>query len=50
MEYFDAGGKSVFSGFVPASPGDTSLSFLGIVFSDARIVECPQLDSTDLDM
>ena len=37
VEYFDAGGKSVVSSFVPASPGDASLSFLGIVFPDARI-------------
>ena len=37
MEYFDADGKRVFSSFVPASPGDASLSFLGIVFDDARI-------------
>ncbi len=27
----------LFSGFVPASPGDGSLSFIGIVFDDARI-------------
>jgi hypothetical protein len=37
LEYFDAGGKSIFSSFVPASPGDGSLSFFGIVFPDARI-------------
>jgi hypothetical protein len=37
LEYFGAGGKSIFSSFVPASPGDGSLSFLGIVFPDARI-------------
>ena len=37
VEYFDAGGKLLFSGFVPASPGDGSLSFFGIVFKDARI-------------
>ena len=29
--------KLLFSGFVPASPGTASLSFLGIVFEDARI-------------
>jgi len=29
--------KLLFSGFVPASPGDGSLSFFGIVFDDARI-------------
>jgi hypothetical protein len=27
----------LFSSFVPASPGDASLSFLGVVFPDARI-------------
>ena len=37
MEYFDAFGKLLFSSFVPASPGDASLSFFGIVFEDARI-------------
>ena len=38
MEYFDADGKLLFSSFVPASPGDGSLSFFGIVFDDALIV------------
>ena len=37
MEYFDADGRLIFSSFVPASPGDASLSFFGIVFDDARI-------------
>ena len=37
MEYFDAQGNLLFSSFVPASPGDGSLSFFGIVFEDARI-------------
>jgi hypothetical protein len=37
MEYFDASGKLLFSSFVPASPGDGSLSFFGIVFEDALI-------------
>jgi hypothetical protein len=37
MEYFDANGKLLFSSFVPASPGDGSLSFFGIVFDDALI-------------
>jgi hypothetical protein len=37
MEYFDADDKPLFKGFVPASPGDGSLSFFGIVFDDARI-------------
>src|SRR5262245_41294743 len=37
MEFFDAGGKHLFSSFVPSSPGSGSLSFLGVVFPDARI-------------
>jgi hypothetical protein len=37
MEYFGADGKLLFSSFVPASPGDGSLSFFGIMFEDARI-------------
>ncbi|MEW6208100.1 MAG: hypothetical protein AB1631_07020 [Acidobacteriota bacterium] len=37
MEYFDKDGNLLFSSFVPASPGDGSFSFLGIVFEDARI-------------
>jgi hypothetical protein len=37
MEYFDQYGRLIFSSFVPASPGDGSQSFFGIVFDDARI-------------
>jgi hypothetical protein len=37
IEYFDADGDLLFSRIVPALPGDGSLSFLGIVFDDARI-------------
>jgi hypothetical protein len=37
VEYFDANGALLFSSFVPASPGDRSLSFFGIIFDDARI-------------
>jgi hypothetical protein len=37
VEYFDRFGKLIFTNFVPASPGDGSQSFLGIVFQDARI-------------
>ena len=37
IEYFGTDGGLLFSSFVPASPGDKSVSFLGIVFSDARI-------------
>ena len=37
IKYFDRAGKQLFSSFVPASPGDGSLSFFGIIFNDARI-------------
>jgi hypothetical protein len=37
MEFFGADGELLFSSFVPASPGDGSLSFFGIMFNDARI-------------
>jgi len=37
IEYFGADGDLLFSSSVPASPGDASLSFFGIVFDDARI-------------
>jgi hypothetical protein len=37
IEYFGVDGKVLFSSFVPASPGDGSLSFLGIVFDDPLI-------------
>ena len=37
IEYFGADNRLLFSSFVPASPGDGSLSFFGIVFDDARI-------------
>jgi hypothetical protein len=35
--YFDKDGSLLFTGVVPASPGNASLSFFGIVFKDARI-------------
>jgi hypothetical protein len=37
IEFFGADGELLFSSFAPASPGDGNLSFLGIVFDDARI-------------
>ena len=38
VEFFsDAHGALLFSSSVPASPGDGSLSFFGILFKDARI-------------
>jgi hypothetical protein len=39
IQYFDKDGRLIFSSFVPASPGDGSLSFLGVVFEDARIAK-----------
>ena len=37
LQYFDADGKVLFSGSVPASPGDASLSFFGVVFDEALV-------------
>jgi hypothetical protein len=37
ITYFDADGTPLFTGVVPASPGDGSLSFFGVVFDKARI-------------
>ncbi len=37
IQYFGADGGLLFSSFVPASPGDGSLSFFGAVFDDADI-------------
>jgi hypothetical protein len=37
IEYFGTNGELLFSSFVPASPGDGSLSFFGIVFDEAVI-------------
>ena len=37
IEYFDKNGRLIFSSFVPAAPGDGSLSFFAIKFDDARI-------------
>src|SRR5262249_11530561 len=37
IEYFDRSGKLLFSGVVPAAPGDGNLSFFGVKFDDARI-------------
>ena len=39
LEYFDADGDLIFNSFAPASPGDGSLSFFGIVFDDPRIAK-----------
>ena len=37
IEYFGVDGHLLFSSFVPAAPGDASLSFFGIVFEDPLI-------------
>ena len=37
ITYFDADGQELFTGVVPASPGDGSLSFFGVVFAKARV-------------
>jgi hypothetical protein len=37
IQYFDANGKLLYSSFVPASPGDGSLTFFAVLFTDARI-------------
>ena len=37
VEYFDPDGGLLYKNAVPAAPGDKSVSFLGIVFADARI-------------
>ena len=37
IEFFGVNGQLLFSSFVPASPGNGSLSFFGIKFNDARI-------------
>ena len=37
IEYFGADGKVLYSSFVPASPGDASLSFFGILFDEPLI-------------
>src|SRR5262245_17550628 len=37
IEYFDRNGRLLFTGFVPAAPGNGNLSFFGIKFDDARI-------------
>jgi hypothetical protein len=37
VEYFDVKGKLLYRSFVPASPGNASVSFLGIVFEEPLI-------------
>ena len=55
VEYFGADGELLFSSFVPAAPGDGSISFFGIVLPDPRIARVritaggaiPGADDTD---
>ncbi len=47
IEYFGADGELLFSSFVPASPGDGSLSFFGVVFADPLIARV-RITSGDL--
>lgn len=37
VEFLGADGSVLFSSFAPAAPGDGNLSFLGVIFDDARI-------------
>jgi hypothetical protein len=37
LEYLDVDGRRLYTGVVPASPGDGSQSFFGIILKDARI-------------
>jgi len=37
IEFFGVHGELLFSSYVPAAPGDGSLSFFGVKFNDARI-------------
>jgi hypothetical protein len=44
IEYFDCHGDLLFTGFVPASPGDGSLSFFGALF-DAPVIASLRITS-----
>jgi hypothetical protein len=37
ITFFDADGQLLFSSFAPASPGDGSQTFFGVIYNDARI-------------
>lgn len=58
IQYYGADGKVLYSSFVPASPGDASLTFFAVLFRDARIASiriltgdaAPGPDDDDLDI
>jgi hypothetical protein len=39
VKFFDIYGRLLYSSTVPSSPGDGGLSFLGVLFDDARIAK-----------
>jgi hypothetical protein len=47
IEYFDLDGNLLFSSFVPASPGDGSLSFFGVLF-DAPVIASLRITTGDV--
>jgi hypothetical protein len=47
IEYFGPDGDLLFSSFVPASPGDGSLSFFGILF-DAPVIASVRITTGDV--
>jgi hypothetical protein len=47
IEYFGVGGDLLFSSFVPASPGDGSLSFFGVLF-DAPVIASLRITAGDV--
>ena len=49
LEYFGVDGGLLFSSFVPASPGDGNLSFLGIVFNEP-LVERVRITTGNVDL
>jgi hypothetical protein len=47
FEFFDLDGNLLFSSFVPASPGDGSLSFFGVLF-DAPVIASLRITTGDV--
>ena len=58
IEYYNAANRRIYTGFVPASPGDASLSFFGVMFAEPIIARVriitgdavPGLDDTVRDI